>query len=146
MAPADSAQAETDGTVVPETDGAAQDPGAAVPGATAQDPGAADPNATMPEEGYTEVDVATLSADDLIGTSIQTRDDQSIAEIGDVILSAEGKVENVVAQFGGVLGFGSNKVLLSMDDIQVLKNPNDSLVVRTDLTPEELQTRPPYEG
>jgi hypothetical protein len=95
---------------------------------------------------YTEVDVTTLSADDLIGTSIQTFDDQTIATVNDVILNDEGKVENVVAEFGGFLGFGARTVLLTMDDIEVLKDPNDNLVVRTDLTPEAIETRPDYEG
>jgi hypothetical protein len=159
MAPADTPSSQTDGTILPKADESAQDPGAAMPDTTAEEP-AADPNAPMQaqetpgmgapgqpmDEGYTEVDVATLSTDDLMGTSIKTHDDQGIAEVSDVILSSDGKVENIVAQFGGVLGFGADKVLLSMDDIQVLKDPNGNLVVRTDLSPEELQTRPPYEG
>ena len=90
--------------------------------------------------------VTTLSADDLIGTTIATYDDQSVATVGDVILSAEGQVENVVAEFGGFLGFGARTVLLTMDDIDVLRDPNDNLVVRTNMTPEELETRPDYEG
>jgi PRC-barrel domain len=162
LAPADAPAAEADGTILPEADESAQDPAAAMPETTAEDADSAAPDAPMQaedqpatgiapagapmQEGYTEVDVATLSADNLMGTSIQTHDDESIAEVTDVILSSEGQVENVVAQFGGVLGFGADKVLLSMDDIEVLKDPNDNLVVRTSLTPEELEARPPYEG
>ena len=66
--------------------------------------------------------------------------------MNDVILNAEGQVENVVAEFGGFLGFGARTVLLTMDDIEVLQDPNENLVVRTSLTPEALETRPDYEG
>jgi hypothetical protein len=158
MAPANTPEAETgDEPILPEAE-TAQEPAAPMPEA----PGGAEEGAapmqaqeaTPPpaggepplEEGYSEVDVTTLSADDLIGTAIQTHDDQSVANISDVILSDQGQVENVVAEFGGFLGFGARTVLLTMDDIDVLQDPNGNLVVRTDLTPEALETRPDYEG
>jgi hypothetical protein len=169
MAPANSPTPETgDDTILPEAGETAEDPGAASPatGEEGMTPMQAqeEPAAPAGEEmapmqaqeqpaapageaaEYTEVDVTTLSADDLIGTSIQTFDDQTIATVNDVILNDEGKVENVVAEFGGFLGFGARTVLLTMDDIEVLKDPNDNLVVRTDLTPEAIETRPDYEG
>jgi hypothetical protein len=171
MAPANSPTPEAgDDAVLPEAGQTVEDPAAATPDAAgeegmapmqAQEEPAAPAGEDMapmqaqeqpaapagtPAEEYTEVDAATLSADDLIGTSIQTFDDQTVATVNDVILNADGKVENVVAEFGGFLGFGARTVLLTMDDIEVLKDPSDNLVVRTDLTPEAIETRPDYEG
>jgi hypothetical protein len=94
----------------------------------------------------TEVDVTTLSVDDLVGTSIQTADEQDVATVKDVILGSEGHAEHIVAEFGGLLGFGARTVLLTMEDIHVVKDPNDNLVVRTELTPEAIESRPDYEG
>lgn len=85
-----------------------------------------------------------ISADKLIGASIQTIDGENIASIDDVIVSTDGAVESVVAQFGGFLGFGSNKVLLTMDEIDVMQDEAGNLVVQTALTPESLEGRPDY--
>ena len=158
MAPADTPEAQTgDEPILPEAE-TAQEPAAPAPDAGTGEEGTAPMQAQEQppagglggqppaEEPYTEVDVTTLSADDLIGTSIQTQDDQAVATVNDVILNADGKVENIVAEFGGFLGFGAKTVLLTMDDIDVLQDPNGNLVVRTDLTPEAIETRPDYEG
>lgn len=87
-----------------------------------------------------------LSADTLIGASIQQADGQKVADINDVILSPDGVVESVVAQFGGFLGFGSNTVLLSMDEITPMQDEAGNLVVQTHLTPEALEGRPDYQA
>jgi hypothetical protein len=108
------------------------------PGAAPMDTGAADVVLTpvAPDE---------ISADTLIGAPIQTMNGENIAEIEDVLVSAEGAVENVVAQFGGFLGFGSNKVLLTMDEIEVMQDEAGGIVVQTALTPESLEGRPEYQ-
>lgn len=92
----------------------------------------------------TPVLAADISADDLIGATIQTIDGDNIASVDDVIVSPAGAVENVVAQFGGFLGFGSNKVLLTMDEIDVMQDEAGNFVVQTTLTPESLEGRPEY--
>jgi hypothetical protein len=101
------------------------------------------PGAPMPE-GWSPVDVATISADALIGTGIRTYDQQDIAEVQDVLLDPNGQVENIVARFGGFLGFGETTVLLTMDEINVAQAADGHTVVLTDLTPEGLEGRPEY--
>ena len=51
-----------------------------------------------------------------------------------------------MAQFGGFLGFGSNTVLLTMDEIEVLQDEAGNIVVQTSLTPESLEGRPDYQA
>ena len=63
----------------------------------------------------------------------------------DVVLSPDGTIENVVARFGGVLGFGETTVLLGIDEITVVKGADEEVFVLTDLTPEALEKRPVYE-
>ena len=94
------------------------------------------------KEGWTTVDVATVSADDLIGADIQIYDQETVASIKDVLLNPDGKVKNVIAQFGGFLGFGDSTVLLTMDEINVAKDADSNLVVLTNLTPDALKGRP----
>ena len=96
-------------------------------------------------EGWSELDAATISVDTLIGTDIRTYDQETIAAVQDVVLSPDGKIESVVARFGGVLGFGETTVLLAMDEITVVEDPSEEVFVLTDLTPEVLQDRPVYE-
>jgi PRC-barrel domain len=133
MAPAD--------TMAPESDTADTEM-APADSEMAQDP------ATMPplEEGWSQVDMATVSADTLIGTDIRTYDQDDIAAVEDVLMTPDGQVESVVARFGGFLGFGENTVLLSMDEINVVQDADGNMAVLTDLTPEALKDRPEYEA
>ena len=59
-------------------------------------------------------------------------------------MSAEGKVDNLVARFGGFLGFGETKVLLAPPDIAVATDADGNVAVMTSLTAEELKGRPEY--
>jgi hypothetical protein len=91
------------------------------------------------------IDLATVSTDKLIGADIVTASDETVASITDVIISDDGDVESLVAQFGGFLGFGADRVLLTMDEVEVLQDQDENLVVRTSLTPESIESRPDYE-
>ena len=95
-------------------------------------------------EGWSPVDMATISADTLIGTDIRTYDQDTVASVEDVLMTADGQVESVVARFGGFLGFGENTVLLNMDEISVVKDADGNVAVLTNLTPEALKDRPEY--
>ena len=92
----------------------------------------------------TPVVAADVSVDELKGANIQTRDGQGVAQIDDVLMTPDGKIENVVAQFGGFLGFGGTKVLLAPDEIEVFQDQSGTYVVQTDLTPDALEGRPEY--
>jgi hypothetical protein len=109
------------------------------------DPVAPEADPMFAEDEYAPVDVSQMSAEQLIGVDITTFDGEKVASIEDMIVSDDGEVENIVAQFGGFLGFGTNKVLLTMDEIEVLQDPNETLIVRTSLTPESIEQRPAFE-
>ena len=123
----------------------AEDPAVETPADTmAEDPAA--PAGGVPlEEGWSEVDVATISTDSLIGADILTYDQETVASIQDVLLSPDGQAESVVARFGGFLGFGETTVLVTMDELTVVKDADETLFVLTNLTPEALKDRPVYE-
>lgn len=119
---------------------------------TAQDeqpmaPGTMAPQDPMVGEApvLTPVPSAQISADSLLGANIQAMTGENIAQVEDVLMSPDGAVESVVAQFGGFLGFGSNTVLLTMDEIEVLQDEAGNFVVQTSLTPEALEGRPDYQ-
>jgi hypothetical protein len=141
--PAAPAPADTmaeDPAVTPPADTMAEDPAATPPADTmAEDP------AVPLEDGWSEVDVATISTDSLIGADIRTYDQETVASIQDVLLSPDGQAESVVARFGGFLGFGETTVLVTMEELTVVKDADENLFVLTNLTPEALKDRPVYE-
>ena len=96
-------------------------------------------------EGWAPVDLATVSPDTLIGADIRTYDGDTVAAVEDVLMSAEGKVESVVARFGGFLGFGETRVLLTPDEIAVVDGRGRERR-RPDQPrpPDELKARPEY--
>jgi hypothetical protein len=100
----------------------------------------------MRDGEWTPVDLATVSADRLIGADIVSNDEEKIASVEDVLITDNGDVESIVAQFGGFLGFGEDKVVLTMDEVEIVEDESERLVVRTDLTPENIEERPEYEG
>ena len=50
----------------------------------------------------------------------------------------------MVARFGGFLGFGETTVLLTLDEIAVVRDADENVFVLTNLTPEGLKGRPEY--
>jgi hypothetical protein len=149
-APADNMAAEP--AAPAPADNMAAEPAAPAPAdnmaAEPAAPAPADNMAAEPtlEEGWSAVDVATVSADQLIGAKIRGADNSDIAEVQDVLFSADNKLDHVVARFGGFLGFGETTVLLDPSEVSVAKDPNGTMFVLTSLTSDELKGRPEYEA
>lgn len=105
---------------------------------------AADPTA---EPTGALTDLASISADELIGADIKTGpDNETVATVEDVLLNSDGTVKNIVAKFGGFLGFGENTVLLMPDEVMAHKLDDGTIELTTTLTPDVLKDRPEYEA
>jgi hypothetical protein len=142
-APAPATEPTTPPAMTAPMDGTAPAaPGMTGDAAAPHDMGAAG----MPEGDWTATDLSTISTDRLVGSSIVNHENETIATIDDVLISDANTVESIVATFGGVLGFGANKVLIQPDEIEVMQDANETLMVRTSLTPEAIESRPAYEG
>jgi hypothetical protein len=105
------------------------------------------------QEGWTRVDPRELSAEDILGAEIRNLQDEHVGTVGDVLLEDDGSIAAVIAEFGGILGFAERTVELPMDQIDFIKIgygdetvAEAETVVRTNLTPELLETLPEYEG
>ena len=135
---------------------AAVDPAATDPAATeaAATEGAVEATATetatapaagmaLPE-GYTAVDRATLTAELLTGADVRDTTDASIAEVQDLVLTAEGQVTDVVLDVGGFLGMGARTVAIPMDRLTVAQDSGGSVRLWVDMTKEELEALPEY--
>ncbi len=132
------AGAQTTPATPPATDPAPAAPAAQpTPGTMAVQPA---------EPARTPVDIATLSRDDLIGADIKTVDGDTVASVDDVVTDATGHVSNIVARFGGFLGFGETTVLLQPDEVAATRDEGGTVELMTTLTPEALKDRPEYKS
>ncbi len=139
--------------VLPDPGGAVEAPAPAVDGMTpapAADPLAPPAGDAMDDtfvESWSPVGIETVSADQLIGADIRSNvDDAQIGSVGDVVLAGDGTVEGIVAQFGGFLGFGRDRVLVAVEDLEIFQDADGRSLVRTNLTRDALEAMPEYEG
>ncbi|MBN9038794.1 MAG: PRC-barrel domain-containing protein [Rhizobiales bacterium] len=86
-----------------------------------------------------------IRADDFIGTTIYGADDAKVGEVGDVVLSQDGKVDAVLVDVGGFLGMGEKEVALGMDNLHFMTDENGKLYLYTSLTKDALEAQPAYE-
>jgi sporulation protein YlmC with PRC-barrel domain len=92
----------------------------------------------------TSVTSEELSADNLIGRAVYSADDDNIGEIGDVLLSADNKVEGFVLDVGGFLGMGEKEVAISPENLDIRADADGNLTVFTPFTQEQLEAQPEY--
>ncbi|MCY0147669.1 PRC-barrel domain-containing protein [Hoeflea sp. G2-23] len=92
----------------------------------------------------TSVTTEDLSADNLIGRAVYSANDDNIGEIGDVLLSADNKVEGFVLDVGGFLGMGEKEVAISPENLDIRADADGNLTVFTPFTQEQLEAQPEY--
>ncbi|MCV9962917.1 PRC-barrel domain-containing protein [Pararhizobium sp. BT-229] len=91
------------------------------------------------------VDPALISADKLIGTEVKVADDTKVGEIGDVILSKDGRVEAYVIDVGGFLGIGQKPVAMSAQSVQVMADASGTMAIYSPFTRAQLESQAAYE-
>lgn len=146
----------------PATDQTAQAPAApatpeATPPATnetAQAPAAAPDAATTDETKTAAIDKSTLKelpaadlrAEELMGTTVYGSDDANIGEIGDILMTADGKIDAYVIDVGGFLGVGEKKVAVGSDNLAFMVDADGKKYLYTTFTKEQLDAQPAYDA
>jgi sporulation protein YlmC with PRC-barrel domain len=77
----------------------------------------------------------------LINMDVKNNADEKIGDINDVIVSADGKVQQVIISVGGFLGVGSRKVAVAWNDVKVDANAD---VAWVNMSREQLQVAPEF--
>lgn len=78
--------------------------------------------------------------------SAMVADLTDIGEVEEIILSPEGQVEGLTTDIGGFLGIGEKQVLIPLDDIRLVQEPDsDDITVITRMSDEALQDAPEYD-
>jgi sporulation protein YlmC with PRC-barrel domain len=100
-------------------------------------------NAAMAPKGE-KMTSGQISASALLDESVVNEANETIGDINDVILDANGKVASVIVGVGGFLGIGEKDVALPFDKLSFAMDNDNDLVVTTNATKESLQAEPAY--
>lgn len=105
---------------------------------------------TAPEhkrEGYSRVAAAEVTSEMLVGKSVYATNEDSVGEIDDLIVGDDGKITDVIIDFGGFLGLGTSQVAVGFDELTFLGNEaGDDVRVYVDATKEQVQDQPLYKA
>ncbi len=99
---------------------------------------------TIDRMSLTAVTAADLSAKDLIGRTVYGANDENIGEIGDVLLSADNKIDGFVLDVGGFLGMGEKEVAVSPENLDIRADADGNLTVFTPFTEDQLKAQAEY--
>jgi sporulation protein YlmC with PRC-barrel domain len=101
--------------------------------------------ATLPGHTFTDVDISTVSADNLLGTTVYSVDDENVGSVADVLISEDGMIDAVVLDIGGFLGMGTKPVAIAFEDLLLRRDENNTLYVYTGFSRAQLEGAPDYD-
>ena len=136
----------------PSADNASPDPAAPPKDTTAAAPDTVSPpalteqpTAALPKrDTLKSMDIGTISSDTLINATVYSTDDQNVGEIGEVLMTDDGKIDAVVIDVGGFIGIGEKPVAIAYQDLEYLTDESGTLYVYTTFTEEQLKGAPDY--
>jgi sporulation protein YlmC with PRC-barrel domain len=99
----------------------------------------------QPAGNLSDVDVTTVSANDLVNTTVYSADNQNVGEVGDVILKADGTIDAIVIDVGGFLGIGEKPVAIGFEGLTIRRDQSNNLYVYTSFTKDQLDAAPTYD-
>jgi hypothetical protein len=99
-------------------------------------------------DGYSSVQANELTADKLEGARVYGPKDEDVGEINRIILSEDGKqIARVVLDVGGFLGIGEHQIAVTMDELNIVRNPDGSdFRVYIDANQANLKAQPEFKG
>jgi sporulation protein YlmC with PRC-barrel domain len=104
-----------------------------------------DATVSVPSDELKLVDLASVSADKLIGTAVKVADGTKVGDIGDVILGKDGKIEAYVIDVGGFLGMGQKPVAMSGESVQVMADASGTMTIYSPFTKAQLESQVAYD-
>ena len=86
----------------------------------------------------------SILANDLIGLSVFTTQDENVGDINDVIITLDGSVEGVVVGVGGFLGMGEKNVAIDMANLDVIEGEQGLLRMTLGANAVDLEAAEPF--
>ncbi|CDX52033.1 PRC-barrel domain-containing protein [Mesorhizobium plurifarium] len=136
----DTASANSAATTETRTDSMA-----AAPATTSTEPAATAAIGSKDKASMTPVDPGKIRAEELVGTTVYGANDAKVGEIGDVVLTKDGKVDAVIVDVGGFLGIGEKEVAVGMDKLSFMQDRSGSKYLYTNFTKDQLEAQPAYD-
>lgn len=96
-------------------------------------------------EGYEAVEVDQLTTEMLTGARVYGSTDEDVGEVGELLLTSDGKIDKAIIDVGGFIGIGEKPVAVSMNELTILQADGD-VRVYIDSTQDALEQLPAYEG
>jgi len=84
------------------------------------------------------------SAEELIGSTVYSNQDDDLGEVSDVVVSGTGQVDAIVIDVGGFLGIGAKPVALEVTSVDIRRDENGDPRLYTSYTQETLEALPEY--
>lgn len=86
-----------------------------------------------------------LTAENLIGTTVYGVNEENVGEVGDLVLSQDGRIDAIILDVGGFLGIGEKEVAIGMDRLEFMRDENGDRYLYTPFTQEQLEAQPEYD-
>ena len=67
-----------------------------------------------------------MTTDQITGASVYAAGDEKIGDVKDVVVSADGKIEQVIVGVGGFLGIGERNVAYPFDQVSFQRRADDA--------------------
>ena len=93
----------------------------------------------------TEMPAGEIRAEEMVGTTVYGADDANVGEIGDVVLTSDGKVDAYIIDVGGFLGVGEKEVAVSGDKLTFMTDKDGNKYLYTNFTKEQLDAQAAYD-
>lgn len=98
-------------------------------------------------DGYSRTDMSDVSVDRLLGKTVYSINDDSVGTVDDVKVDADGKIQDVIIDFGGFLGIGTSQVAVGFEELTILSTDGYAdMRVYVDASKEQVQDRPQYKA
>jgi hypothetical protein len=108
--------------------------------------GPAEPVTPSPTAGFVErQDDNEMLTSVIVGTPVVNAADESMGEVNDVLLAADGRLKAVVVGVGGFLGIAERNVAVRWDALDVSWDESRDLVLQLDTGREQLEAAPEFE-
>jgi hypothetical protein len=97
-------------------------------------------------EGRTKLSSEKLEAETLTGAWAYDSEYNHIGEVGEVLVTADGKIDAMVIDVGGFLGLGEKPVAMAFKEVELYRNESDEIAVIVPYTEEQLDTATAYDA
>ena len=108
------------------------------------------PSGTMATDKAPAPTAANQSTDwrasKLIGKAIVNAANESIGDINDLLVSADGKIDSVIVGVGGFLGIGEKNVALPFNSLKFTTDGKGNTVVMSKVTKASLESMPQWKA